>query len=250
MSGHSKWATTKRAKAIVDAKRGKTFTKLIREMTVAAKVGGGNPETNPRLRAVVDRAKEASMPADNIKRAIQKGTGELPGTTYEEMVYEGYGPGGVAMLVCVTTDNKNRAISDIRSILSRHNGNLGSTGSVSYLFSSKGFIVVEKSKASEDDLMSLALDAGAEDMKTAESTYEIYTKPQDFEKVKKALADKKIETSVAEVSMIPSTYVPLQGKQADQMLALMEELEDHDDVQNVYANFDIPDSVVEAAAKQ
>jgi len=247
MSGHSKWATTKRKKAIIDSKRGKVFTKLLREMTMAAKTGGGNLDANSRLRAVVDRAKQVSMPAENIKRAIQKGTGELPGVVYEEFTYEGYGPGGVAMLIPVTSDNRNRTTSDVRSILSKHGGNLGESGCVSWVFTRKGYIVVERGKANEDELMGIALEAGAEDMKTWESTYEITTKPEDFEKVKKALEDKKVEMAVSEISMVPSNYVKLEGKQAQQMLNLMEALDDLDDVQNVYANFDIPDKVMETA---
>ena len=250
MSGHSKWATTKRKKAVIDSKRGKVFTKIIREMTVAAKVGGGNIDANPRLRAVVETAKQVNMPADNIKRAIQKGTGELEGVEYEELVYEGYGPGGVAMLVKVTTDNRNRAAGDIRSIFNKWAGNMGETGSVGWLFTKKGYIVVEKNKADEDELMGVALDAGAEDMKTWESTYEITTRPEDFEKVKKSLETKKIVMTVAEISMIPSNYIKLEGKQARQMLNLMESLEDHDDVQNVYANFDIPDEVMESVSQE
>lgn len=247
MSGHSKWATTKHKKAAVDAKRGKLFTKLTKEITVAAKLGGGDPEGNPRLRAAIARAKAVSMPADNIKRAIQKGTGELPGVSYEEVTFEGYGPGGVALLIETMTDNRNRTVSEIRHILSKLGGNLGETGCVSWMFNKKGYIVVNKDKADEENLLALALDAGAEDMQTEDNNFVITTAPADFEKVKKALEDAGIPMDAAEITMLPQTYVKLEGKEATQMLKLMETLEDNDDVQNVYANFDIPDEILNAA---
>jgi len=249
MSGHSKWATTKHKKAAADSKRGKIFTKLIKEITIASKIGGGDPDGNPRLRSAILKAKESNMPADNIKKAIQRGTGELPGVVYEETSYEGYGPGGVALLVEITTDNKNRTVSEIRHVLSKHGGNMGEAGCVAWLFHKKGYITVEKAKADEEKLMTLALEAGAEDMRSDdEQNFEIVTAPADFERVKKALDDNKVETSYGEVTMIPQNYVRLTGKDAEQMLRLMEALEDHDDVQNVYANFDIPAEIMEKAA--
>lgn len=247
MSGHSKWATTKHKKAAADAKRGKLFTKLTKEITVAARLGGGDPEGNPRLRAAIARAKAVSMPADNIKRAIQKGTGELPGVSYEEVSFEGYGPGGVALLIETMTDNRNRTVSEIRHILSKLGGNLGETGCVSWMFNKKGYIVVGRDKADEEKLLSLALDAGAEDMQIEDDNFVITTAPADFEKVKKALEDAGVALSAAEVTMLPQTYVKLEGKEATQMLKLMDALEDNDDVQNVYANFDIPDEILNAA---
>jgi YebC/PmpR family DNA-binding regulatory protein len=246
MSGHSKWATTKRKKALIDSKRGKMFTKLIREIMMAAKDGGGSLEGNARLRTVVDKAKAINMPADNIKRAIQKGTGELEGATYEEITYEGYGPGGVAVLVDVLTDNKNRAAAEIRNIFSKNNGNMGEQGSVGWMFKKKGFLTVPKQGLNEDEVLGLVLEAGAEDMSGEGDTFDVTTALEDFDKVKKALAAKNIQASSAEVTMVPSSNVKLEGKPAEQMLKLMEALEDNDDVQNVYANFDIPESVMEA----
>lgn len=245
MSGHSKWATTKHKKMAVDAKRGKIFTKIIREITIAARHGGGDPEGNPRLRTAILKSKENNMPADNIKKAIQRGTGELPGVTYEESVYEGYGPGGAALLIEITTDNKNRTVSEIRNIMSKHGGNMGEAGCVSWMFSKKGYIVVERAKADEEKLMSLALEAGAEDIKSDESNHEIITTPHDFENVKNMVKENRIEMALSEVTMVPQSYVRLEGKEAEQMLKLMEALEDHDDVQKVYANFDIPDEIME-----
>ncbi len=244
MSGHSKWATTKHKKAAIDAKRGKIFTKITKEIAVAAKIGGGDPDGNPRLRTAILKAKEANMPADNIKKAVMKGTGELPGVSYEETNYEGYGPGGVAILIDIMTDNKNRTVAEIRKTFTRHGGNMGEAGCVSWMFNKKGYIVVEKNKADEDKLMSLALDSGAEDMKSDNNNFEIITVPKDFEKVKEVLKQNNIEMSVSEVTMVPQSYIKLDGKEAEQMLKLMEELEDHDDVQNVYANFDIPDEIM------
>jgi len=249
MSGHSKWATTKHKKAAADAKRGKVFTKITKELTIAAKIGGGDPDANPRLRTAIAKAKEANMPADNMKRAIQKGTGELPGVTYEEVTYEGYGPGGVAVMIECLTDNKNRTVADIRHILSKQNGSLGENGCVSWMFDQKGYIVVEKTAADEETLMDVALEAGAEDIVSdpEEPNYEVMTAPQDFEAVRSALEEKGIPMAAAEVTMIPQTYVKLEGKDAEQMMRLMDALDDCDDTQNVYANFDIPDEVMEGA---
>jgi YebC/PmpR family DNA-binding regulatory protein len=250
VSGHSRWAGIKHKKGLADAKRGKLFTKIIREIAIAAKISGGDPTANPRLRKAMDDAHEANMPADNIKKAIQRGTGELPGVNYEELVYEGYGPSGVALIVDVTTDNKNRTAGEIRRAFSQHGGNLGETGSVGWMFSSKGLIAIEKSKATEEQLMTAALDAGAEDINSDDpDVFEISTLPADFEKVKKALEAAKIPMVSAEITMLPKTYVKLTGTAATQMLALMNALEDHDDVKNVYANFDIPKEIIESAAK-
>jgi YebC/PmpR family DNA-binding regulatory protein len=249
MSGHSKWATTKHKKAATDAKRGKIFTKLAKEITVAAKLGGGDPGGNPRLRTAIAKAKGVSLPAlpaENIKRAIQKGTGELPGVSYEEIMYEGYGPGGVAVIVEVMTDNRNRTVSELRNIFSKAGGNMGEAGCVSWMFHKKGYFVVNRDKVDEDKLMTLALDAGAEDMQTEDENFAITTPPNDFEKVKKVLEDAGIALDAAEVTMIPQTYVKLEGKEAQQMLRLVETLEDNDDVQNVYANFDIPEEIMSA----
>lgn len=244
MSGHSKWATTKRKKAAIDAKKGKIFTKITKEITVAAKIGGGDPDGNARLRTAILKAKEANMPADNIKKAVMKGTGELPGVTYEETTYEGYGPNGVAILIEIMTDNKNRTVAETRKTFTRHGGNMGEAGCVSWMFHKKGYIVVERNKADEDRLMSLVLDAGAEDMKSDNNNFEITTAPKDFEKVKEVLKQNNIEMTVSEITMVPQSYIKLDGKEAEQMLKLMEELEDHDDVQNVYANFDIPEEIM------
>jgi YebC/PmpR family DNA-binding regulatory protein len=250
MSGHSRWAGIKHKKGLADVKRGKLFTKIIREITIAARMGGGAPESNPRLRKAVEDAREANMPSDNIKKAIQRGTGEIEGVHYEELMYEGYGPSGVAVMVEITTDNKNRTAGEIRRIFSQNAGNLGESGSVSWMFSSKGLITVEKTKATEDQLMGLVLDAGAEDLAAEDpDVYEITTQPAEFEKVKKALEDNKISMVSAEVTMLPKTYVKLTGAAASQMMNLMNALEEHDDVKNVYANFDIPKEIIEAAAK-
>ncbi len=245
MSGHSKWAGIKHKKAVVDAKRGKIFSKLSKEISVAAKMGGGNPDMNPRLRLAVEKAKGVNMPSDNIKRAIMKGTGELPGTNYEETVYEGYGPGGVALMIEVLTDNKNRTVGEIRHIMARHNGNMGEAGCVAWMFDKKGYILVDKKAVGEDEIMSLALDAGAEDFRSdpGEENYEIITAPEEFNRVKEFLEQKNIPLALAEITMIPQSYVKLEAGDAAKMLKLMEALEDHDDVQNVYANFDIPDDI-------
>lgn len=243
MSGHSKWAGIKHKKAIIDAKRGKVFTRIGRELTIAAKQSGGNPENNARLRKAIEDAKAANMPTDNVKKAIQRGTGELPGVTYEEFVYEGYGPCGVAVMVEVTTDNKNRTHSEIRKIFSSHGGNLGDTGCVGWMFQPKGYIAVEKSKVKEDDLMTVAIDSGADDVKSDDgSFYEIFSSPADFEKIKKALEDKKIPIDSAEITLIPSTYIKLEGDDARKMMELVDELEEHDDIKNVYSNFEIDEA--------
>jgi len=245
MSGHSKWSSIKHKKGKADAARGKIFTKLIKELTVAARDGGGDPDGNPRLRTAIQAAKAANMPAANIERAIKKGTGELPGVTYEEIKYEGYGPGGVAVLVETMTDNKNRAVSDIRHIFAMHGGNLGEVGCVGWMFERKGIIQVDKGKVDEEELMMTVLDAGALDMNSEEDYFEIITPFDKFEAVKGALEQKKIPYSEAELTMIPQTTIKLEGKQAEQMLKLTEALEDHDDVQKVYANFDIATEIME-----
>ena len=250
MSGHSRWAGIKHKKGLIDAKRGKTFTRIGREISIAAKIGGGLPDANPRLRKAMDDARAANMPMENIKKAIQRGTGELPGVSYEELVYEGYGPSGVAVIVEATTDNRNRTVGEIRRIFSTHGGNLGETGAVGWVFESKGLIVIEKSQSSEDQLMSVALDAGADDLKTEDAeVFEVTTPPADFEKVKKALDEQKIPYTSAEVTLVPKNTVKLTGATAHQMLELMNELEDHDDVKTVHANFDIAKEILEAGSK-
>lgn len=246
MSGHSKWASIKHKKAAQDAKRGKIFTKIIRELAVAARIGGGDPDANPRLRKAINDAKAVNMPSDNIKRAIMKGTGQLEGTTYEESTYEGYGPGGVAILLEVLTDNKNRTVSELRHIFTRNGGNIGESGCVAWMFNRKGYIVVEKSQASEDKLLEIILDAGAEDLKEDGSNYEIYTPPDTYEDVVDALEKHKIKIDVKNLGQIPQNYIKLTGKPAQQLLRLMDELEDHDDVQNVWANFDIDEEEIAA----
>jgi YebC/PmpR family DNA-binding regulatory protein len=244
MSGHSKWASIKHKKGAADAKRGKVFTKLIREITVAAKLGGGDPNGNPRLRAAILAAKAENMPKENIERAIKKGTGELEGTTYEEVSYEGYGPGGVAMLMDCLTDNKNRTVADIKHAFDRHGGNLGEPGCVAWIFEKKGYFLFDK--VDEEKLLEVALDAGAEDIRQSGDQFEAFTTPAEFEKVKKAFDAANLVYSLAEVSLIPQNTVKLEGQKADQMLNLMEALEDNDDISHVYANFDIPDEVIEA----
>jgi YebC/PmpR family DNA-binding regulatory protein len=248
MSGHSKWASIKHKKGALDAKRGKVFTKIIREMTIAARLGGGDPDSNPRLRTAVDKAKAANMPADNIKRAIQKGTGELEGTSYEDLTLEGYGPGGVAILVEGTTDNRNRTVSEIRHIFTKHGSNLGGAGSVSYLFKPKGVIAVSSQKASEEKLMEIALEAGADDIRSEGDLFEVYTPQAAYDAVVKALKAAGIEPDEAELGKYADNSISLEGQKAQQMLKLMEALEDHEDVQNVWANFDISDKEMEAAA--
>ena len=248
MSGHSKWATIKRKKAATDSARGRLFTRLIKEIVIAARNGGGNAEGNPRLRLAIQTAKQANMPAENIKRAVQRGTGELPGVVYEEVTYEGYGPGGVAVLVEVVTDNSNRTVSEMRHSFSRNNGNMGQSGSVGWMFHRKGTLVIPKAGAgiSEDDLLGLILEAGAEDMQTDEETFVITTTPAAFEPVKKAIEDKGIKIESAALQMIPENTIKVTGKEAEQILRLMEVLEEHDDVQNVYSNFDIDEKELAA----
>lgn len=244
MSGHSKWASIKHKKGAADAKRGKLFTKLIREITVAARAGGGNPDKNPRLRFAIQKGKDSNMPQENIERGIKKGTGELEGVTYEEVTYEGYGPGGVAIMAEVLTDNKNRASSVVRNIFSKRGGNMAGHGSVSWMFEKKGYIVIDKGSVEEDKLMSIALDAGAEDMKTEDTTYAVTTGPNDFEKVKSAIEESKIKIEASEITNVPKNTIKLAGEDAKKVLALVSELENEDDVQNVYANFDIPDDIL------
>jgi YebC/PmpR family DNA-binding regulatory protein len=244
MSGHSKWSSIKHKKGITDARRGKIFTKLIKEITVAARMGGGDINSNPRLRAAVQAAKSENMPKENIERAVKKGTGELEGVFYEESVYEGYGPGGAAVYIESVTDNKNRAVADIRHILNKAGGNLGSNGCVAWMFEKKGYIVVEDSSVDEDALMEVAIDAGAEDVRGDNGNYEIITAPKDFEAVKTAVDKASIPYIVAEITMFPQSTVNLQGKEAEQMLNLMETLEDCEDVQKVYTNADIPEEMV------
>ncbi len=246
MSGHSKWATIKHKKGALDAKRGKIFTRLIKEITIAAKGGGGDPDGNPRLRTAIAAAKAENMPADNIKRAIQKGTGELEGASYEEIVFEGYGPGGVAIIVETLTDNRNRAVSEIRHAFAKNGGNLGETGSVSYMFSKKGVIVVAKSAADEDKLTEIALEAGAEDLADEGDNWEITCSPKDFEAVLNAIKATGIPTEMAEITMVASTYTKLEGATANAMLRLLETIEDLDDTQNVYSNFDMDEESVPA----
>jgi YebC/PmpR family DNA-binding regulatory protein len=242
MSGHSKWSTIKHKKGAADAKRGRIFTKLIKEITMAARLGGGAPESNPRLRKAIDDAKAVNMPADNIKRAVQRGTGELPGVSYEEVTYEGYGPGGVAVLVEAMTDNRNRTLPEVRTIFSKNGGNLGESGSVRFLFQKKGYIAIEKDKASEDAIMEAAIEAGAEDVRSTEQYHEVVTDPDTFAAVLARFEEKKIPVAVGELSMIPTTEVELEPRKADQMMKLMEALEDHEDVQHVWANFDFEEA--------
>jgi YebC/PmpR family DNA-binding regulatory protein len=241
MSGHSKWSTIKRKKAVTDARRSKIFTQVIKEITVAAKLGGGDPNSNARLRFAIDKAKANNMPADNMKRAIQKGTGELPGVNYEDAVYEVYGPGGVAIIIETVTDNKNRTISDIRHILERNHGKMAMSGSVAFQFHKKGIILVPRSVVPEDDLLSIILDAGAEDMKIEGDEYSIICTPENFEMVRKALMAKSIKIESAEILLVADNTVKVEGKDAENLLKLMEVLEDYDDVQKVHANFDIDD---------
>ncbi|HEX4997919.1 MAG TPA: YebC/PmpR family DNA-binding transcriptional regulator [Terriglobia bacterium] len=248
MSGHSKWHSIKHKKALIDSKRGRAFTKIIKEITIAARIGGGDPDGNPRLRKAIADAKGLNMPVDNIKRAVQKGTGELEGGQLEEITYEGYGPAGVALIAEVVTDNRNRTVGEIRHVFSKNGGNMGEAGCVSWMFSKKGLIVVDSSKVDEDTLMSLVLDSGADDFKNEGSTYEVYTPIEAFENVQAAIKDKGIETMSAEISMIPQTTVKVEGKTAQQVLKLMEALDEHDDVQHVYSNFDMEESELEAVS--
>jgi YebC/PmpR family DNA-binding regulatory protein len=248
MSGHSKWATIKHKKGALDAKRGKIFTRLIKEITIAAKTGGGgDPDGNPRLRTAIAAAKAENMPADNIKRAIQRGTGELEGVSYEEITYEGYGPGGVALIVEVLTDNKNRAVSEIRHAFSKNGGNLGAEGAVAWMFTKKGVVTIAKSAASEDKLTEIVLEAGAEDLNDEGENWEILCDPKDFEAVTNALKAANITPEHAEITKIASTYTKLEGAQANAMIRLLEALEDLDDTQNVYSNFDMDEAAVSNA---
>ncbi|GBC60879.1 YebC/PmpR family DNA-binding transcriptional reg ulator [Desulfonema ishimotonii] len=244
MSGHSKWSTIKRKKGAIDAKRGKIFTKLIKEITIAARMGGGDPEANPRLRTAVAAAKAENMPKDNMERAIKKGTGELEGVSYEESSYEGYGPGGAAVFVESLSDNKNRAVADIRHIFNKRGGNLGENGCVAWMFDKKGYINIEKSVTDEETLMEVALEAGAEDVREDGETFEVITAPEDFEAVREAIEAASVPYLEAEVTMLPQTITTLTGKEAEQMIRLMEALDDCEDVQKVYTNADIPDEMV------
>jgi YebC/PmpR family DNA-binding regulatory protein len=248
MSGHSKWATIKHKKGALDAKRGKIFTRLIKEITVAAKAGGGDPDGNPRLRSAILAAKAENMPQDNIKRAVQRGTGELEGATYEEISFEGYGPGGVALIVDTLTDNRNRTVSDVRHAFSKHGGNLGESGSVRFMFSKKGVIGIEKAAADEDTLMAIVLEHGGEDLNDEGEHWEILTDPGSYETVLEAVKAAKIPVMFSEVTMVASTYTKLEGAPANQMIRLLDGLEDLDDVQNVYSNFDMDAEQMEAAA--
>ena len=244
MSGHSKWHSIKHKKAAVDAKRGKLFTKIIRELSVAARAGGGDPDANPRLRKAIADARAVNMPADNIKRAIMKGTGQLEGSSFEEVAYEGYGPGGVAIYVEALSDNKNRTVSELRHIFTKNGGRIGESGCVSWMFKRKGYIVIDKSKAAEDKLLDIVLASGAEDVRDDGSNWEIITPPDAYDAVVEALKQNQVEIDTSNLGFIPQTYVRLEGKQAQQLLRLMEELEDHDDVQHVWANFDIPEEEI------
>jgi YebC/PmpR family DNA-binding regulatory protein len=245
MSGHSKWSSIKHKKAIKDAKRGKQFTKYIKEITVAARMGGGDINANPRLRTAVTTARANSMPADNIDRAIKKGTGELEGVHYEEVSYEGYGPGGAAIMASTVTDNRNRTVSELRRVFEKHGGNMGAAGCVAWMFSKRGVITVEHGKAEEERLMEISLEAGADDVKDLGDIFEVDTTPEDFEAVKTALQDAGVETASAEVAMVPQNTVSVTGKDAEQTMKLLEELDDHDDVQSVASNADIPQEEIE-----
>src|SRR5437870_8856208 len=247
MSGHSKWASIKHKKGALDAKRGKIFTRIIKELTVAARGGGGDPDMNPRLRTIIADAKAANMPAENIKRAIRRGTGEEPGVSYEEAQYEGYGPGGAAVIIDVLTDNKNRTVGELRHLLEKHGGHLAAANAVAWMFNKKGYIVIEKSKADEEQLMSAVLDAGADDLRDDEDNWEVLSTPEAFPAVNEAVKKLGVEPATAQVSMIPQNYVKLEGKPAQQMVRLMEALEEHDDVQHVWSNFDISDKEIDAS---
>jgi YebC/PmpR family DNA-binding regulatory protein len=244
MSGHSKWSTIRHKKAIVDARRGKLFTKLIRELTSAAKMGGGDPEANPRLRTAIATAKTANMPIDTIQRAIKKGTGELPGEVYEEVTYEGYGAGGIAFLVDALTDNRNRTVAEIRHLFAKNGGNLGENGCVAWMFDRIGLITVDANQIDEDELLEIVVEAGGDDVKLEDEVYEIRTTPEAFEEVRTALETRGLTLGVAEITMLPQNTVLVEGKQAEQIIRLMDALDDHDDVRKAYANFDIPDAVL------
>jgi YebC/PmpR family DNA-binding regulatory protein len=244
MSGHSKWHNIRLKKGKMDAERGKIFTKLSREIIMAARAGGGNPDGNLRLKMAIAKARENSMPADKIKSAIQRGTGEVEGVVYDELTYEGYGPSGVAVLVNCATDNRNRTVAELRNIFSKCGGNLGESGSVAWQFNRRGLISVPRNGKSEDEVMEIAIEAGAEDVRSEDETFDIYTAPEDFSTVRDAVEASKLPIASAELTMVPSTTVAVEGKAAEQMIRMMDQLEDHDDVQNVFANFDIPDSVL------
>jgi YebC/PmpR family DNA-binding regulatory protein len=247
MSGHSKWASIKHKKGALDAKRGKIFTRLIKELTVAARAGGGDPDMNPRLRTIIADAKSENMPAENIKRAIRRGTGEEPGVSYEEAQYEAYGPGGAAVIIDVLTDNRNRTVGELRHLLEKHGGNLAATNAVAWMFAKKGYIVIEKSKAEEEQLMAAVLEAGADDLRDDEDNWEVLSAPDVFPAVREAVKALGVEPATAQVSMIPQNYVKLEGKLAQQMVRLMEALDDYDDVQHVWSNFDISEKEIEAS---
>ncbi len=245
MGGHSHWATTKRHKAAVDSKRGKVFSRLIREVSIAARLGGGDPDSNPRLRLVISKSKEANMPADNLKKAIQRGTGELPGVVYEESILEGYGPNGIAVLVEVATDNRNRTVADIRHVFHKHGGTLAEAGAVSWQFQTRGCIVADRAKVDEETLMTVALEAGAEDVRTEGDTFTVVAEPEHFEAVKHAIADHNIEIEHAELTSLPSNTITVDEKTAEQILRLIDKIDDNDDVVRVHANYDIPDDIME-----
>jgi YebC/PmpR family DNA-binding regulatory protein len=247
MSGHSKWHTIKHKKGAADAKRGKVFTRIIKELTVAARSGGGDPNSNPRLRTIIAEAKAVNMPADNIKRAVQRGTGELPGVSYEEITYEAYGPGGVAIMIEVLTDNKNRTVGEMRHVLSKNGGNLGETNSVAWMFEKKSYIVVEKAKADEEKLMAAAIDAGADDLRDDGDNWEVVASPDAHEKVLEAIKGLGVEPDAAEVALLPQNYVKLEGKSAQQMIRLVEALEEHEDTKKVWTNADIEEKEIEAS---
>ena len=247
MSGHSKWHTIKHKKGAADAKRGKVFTRIIKELSVAARAGGGDPDSNPRLRTIIAEAKSVNMPADNIKRAIQRGTGELPGVNYEEVTYEAYGPGGAALIIEVLTDNRNRTVGELRHTLTKYGGNLGETNSVAWMFHKKGYIVIDKTKAGEDALMAAALDAGADDLRDDGDNWEVMSPPESFQPVLDAVKGLGIEPDAAEIAMLPQNYVKLEGKAAQQMVKLMDILEDHEDSKKVWSNADIEEKEIEAS---
>jgi len=247
MSGHSKWHTIKHKKGAADAKRGKIFTRIIKEITVAARAGGGDPDSNPRLRTIIAEAKAANMPAENIKRAIRRGTGEEPGVSYDEVMYEGYGPGGAALIIEALTDNKNRTVGEVRHLLTKHGGKLGEPNSVARLFEKKGYIVVAKSKAAEDTLMGAALDAGADDMRDDGDSWEILSAPDQHQAVLEAVKGLGVEPDAAEIAMLPQNYVKLEGKDAQHMIKLIDALDEHDDVKHVWSNSDIEEKEIEAS---
>jgi YebC/PmpR family DNA-binding regulatory protein len=247
MSGHSKWASIKHKKGALDAKRGKIFTRIIKELTVAARAGGGDPDMNPRLRTIIADAKAQNMPAENIKRAIRRGTGEEPGVSYEEAQYEAYGPGGAAVIMDVLTDNKNRTVGELRHMLTKHGGTLAETNAVAWMFSKRGYIVIEKSKAVEETLMTAVLDAGADDLRDDGESWEVLTSPEAFHDVHEAVKKLGIETETAEISMIPQNYLKLEGKQAQQMIKLMDALDDQEDIRHVWSNFDVEEKEIEAS---